>query len=329
MKKIVSHVILLFGILTVGAAGLRGQVKFGGYLSLEYLKGQAESGYANGSIQNIMAGFTATGVFSQKFGFTLEARALSATQFQIEQAWVGFLPSQVFNLKVGLYLVPFGTWNEASRPYQTLLIGTPLNLQYLYPQSWRELGVLMNGQIGILSYAAYIGNGLREADTLSDGQQFDDNNKNKAVGGRLALSFSQEIQAGVSLYTGKYDDLDQRQLTLEGLDFKWITSQWEIWAEATDGFVQNPESFAEGKCKGYSIWCVLSFAHIQPIGSFQKVKYEDPYHDGGIDLDLSRWTAGLRIVLTSNVFLKAEYEWNDEVPKVKNNLFRVQAALGF
>jgi hypothetical protein len=329
MKNKLSILVLFAGLVVSGAAELSGQVKYGGYLAAEFLKGQAQSDFARGSIQNIQAGFLATGVVSSKLAFSLEVRSKSESLFQIEQAWAGFVPSQVFSIKVGMYLVPFGIWNRASRPHETVLIGTPLNLEYLYPASWRDLGVLEEGKIGILSYAAYIGNGLKEADSLQGGQQFSDNNKDKAKGGRLGLEFGQGIQAGFSYYTGKYDDLNERRLALEGADFSWVTDHWEVMAEATKAIIENPEPFAKGKSEGYSVWMVMKFATLQPVGSFQKVKVDDPFHGGGISIDRSRWTLGCRYILGSYLFLKAEFEWNKETPKIKDNLFRVQAALGF
>ena len=337
MRKTLVPWVLCAALVAAAAIRLQAQVKINGYLSGEFDKGQEASAYPNGSFGNVQAGLIASGVFSQKFRFTLEARALTleapetsgGARFEVEQAWVGFVPSQVFGIKAGLYLVPFGAWNQASRPYETVLVGTPLNLQYLYPESWRDLGLLVDGRLGFLSYAAYIGNGLKEANSLAEGQQFSDNNKDKAKGGRLAVNFSRDIQAGVSYYTGKYDNLDQRSLTLEGAHFSWVTSDWEVRAEATRGTIENPQPWTEGKCEGYSIWAIMNFSHVQPIGSFQKVKYEDPYHGGGIALDLSRWTAGVRITLGANLFLKGEYEWNLETPKVKNNLIRVQAGASF
>jgi hypothetical protein len=331
MKNKLLPFVLLVGVLTSGAAPLRGSVTatYGGYLALEFLKGQAQSDFARGSIQNIQAGFLAAGAVTSKLTFSLEVRARTESLFQIEQAWVGFVPSQVVSVKAGLYLVPFGIWNRASRPHEAPLIGTPLNLEYLYPASWRDLGLMVEGKIGILVYAAYIGNGLKEADSLQGGQQFSDNNKDKGKGGRLGLEFSERLQAAVSYYTGKYDDLNERRLTLEGADFSWVTDQWEVKAEATRALIENPESFAKGKSEGYSVWMVMKFATLQPVGSFQKVKVDDPYHGGGISIDRSRWTLGCRVVLGPNLFLKAEYEWNKETPKIKDNLFRVQAALGF
>ena len=328
MRKIVLRSVVC-AVVAFGAAGLQGQVRFSGYLAAEYLKGQPESAYARGTFGNFLAGATVSGVFSQKFAFALEARALNESEFQVEQAWVGFVPSEVFSVKAGLFLVPFGAWNQANRPQQTLLVGTPLNLEHFYPQSWRDIGLVVDGKFGILSYAAYIGNGLKEGDMVRDGQQFSDNNKDKAKGGRLSVAITREVQAGVSYYTGKADDLDQRSLSLEGAHLSWVTEGWEIHGEATRGTIKNPEPYDEGKSEGYSVWLVMKFSSLQPVGSYQKVKYTDPYHAGGIALDLDRWTAGLRLVLGTNLFVKGEYEWNRETPKVKDNLLRVQAGVSF
>jgi len=329
MKNKFSFFAVFVGLLAAGSAELSGDTTYGGYLAAEYLKGDAQSDFARGSIQNLQAGFLAAGMVSSKLAFTLEVRSRSESLFQVEQAWVGFVPSQVASIKAGMYLVPFGIWNRASRPHETLLIGTPLNLEFLYPASWRDLGLLAEGKIGILAYAAYIGNGLKEADNLQGGQQFSDNNKDKGKGGRLGLEFGQGIQAGVSYYTGKYDDLNERRLTLKGADLSWVTDHWAVMAEATKALIENPETFARGTSEGYSVWMIMKFATLQPVGSFQKVKVEDPFHGEGIALDQSRWTAGFRFILGAHMYLKAEYEWNSETPKITNNVFRVQAALGF
>jgi hypothetical protein len=329
MNNKLSLAILIAGLLVSGAAELSGQVKYGGYLAAEYLKGQPESEFALGSVENLQAGFLAAGVASPKLAFALEVRSRSEAAFEVEQAWLGYVPSAVVNIKAGMYLVPFGIWNQASRPHEALLIGTPLNLEFFYPASWRDLGLLAEGKIGILTYAAYVGNGLKEADSLPEGQQFNDNNKDKGKGGRLGLELGRGIQAGASYYTGKYDDLNERRLTLEGADLSWVTDQWEVKAEATKALIENPEPFARGKIEGYSVWMVMKFATLQPVGSFQKVKSDDPFHGEGLAFERTRWTAGFRFVLHPNIYLKAEYQWNNETPKIKDNLILVQAALGF
>ncbi len=310
-------------------------IKYGGYFSLDYLKGQADSGFANGSLENIQAGLMVNGLISQRFAFALEVRSRSESLFEIEQAWAGFVPSQAFSARVGMYLVPFGQWNRASRPYETPLISTPLNLAFLYPASWRDLGVTVEGQVAIFSYATYVGNGLKEADNLASGQQFSDNNKDKAKGGRLGLIIGQDIQAGASYYTGKYDTANERNLSLEGVDFSWVTAQWEIKAEVAKALIDNPDPIAEGKSEGYSVWMVLKFAHLQPWGSLQRVKYMDPGHptgdEMGIAINQRRWAIGLTWTPANNLFLKIEYDWNKDkiLPAARKNLFSAQAAFSF
>jgi hypothetical protein len=325
-----KHAVIAAAVLLALAVPARSQVKYGGYLALEYIKGQAESPYPHGNIENLLAGFLAAGRLGQKFGFTVEVRALGVNEFDLDQAWAAFMPSEAFTVRVGLYLVPFGGWNTASRPHETLLIRTPLNLEFLYPASWRDVGVLVEGKVGVLSYATYLGNGLAEGDTTAVVQQFRDNNTDKAKGGRIGLLIGQGVKLGFSYYTGKYDAQNMRDLSLEGADLSWVTEQWEIHGEYTKAILENPEPYARGESEGYSIWACMGFKSFQPVGSFQKLKFTDPFHNGGIALDQSRWTAGLRYVLSSTLFLKAEYDWNlEKGTALKNNQWQVQVGLSF
>jgi hypothetical protein len=325
-----KHVAIVAAAVLALALPAAGQVRYGGYLGFEYIDGQAESANPQGNVENLLAGFLAVGQVGGKFGFGIEARMLDVSSFELNEAWAGFLPSERFTVRAGLFLVPFGTWNRASRPHETILIRTPLNLEYLYPASWRDLGLLVEGQVGVLTYAGYLGNGLAESDMLNTGQQFRDNNTDKAKGGRLGLLAGQAIRAGVSYYTGKMDDQEMLDLVLEGVDLAWVTQNWEIHGEYTRALIDNPEPFDSGESEGFFIWAAMSFRSFQPVGSFQKVKYFDPYHGGGIDLDQSRWSAGLRVVLSSTFFIKAEYDWNkEEGIALKNDQLQVQLGLSF
>lgn len=327
MKK---HLLVLFLAAAMLAVPVRGQVNYGGYVSLDYVKGWGESDPPAGSVANLLAGFLAAGQIGQRFGFTLEARAREISAFDLEQAWIGFLPSQTVTVKAGLYLVPFGSYNRASRPHETPLIGRPLNLEALYPSSWRDLGLVVEGIIGVFSYAGYVGNGLAGSEGLGAGQQFRDNNADWAKGGRIGLALGSDVRAGVSYYTGKHDDDGQRDIVLEGADLAWVTAQWEVHGEYTKGLIENPEPFENGSSEGYSIWMLMGFRSLQPVASFQKVKVEDPYMGEGLSLDRSRWTLGLRWVLSAGLFLKLEYAWNkDKVLDLKDKVLQMQVALGF
>jgi hypothetical protein len=322
-------IVLLAGLALPALGQDQNQVRYGGYLSFEYIKGQAESDSPRGSLENLLAGFLVAGTVSQKFGFAVEAQARGVSSFDLLQAWAGFLPSKTVTVRVGLFLVPFGTWNRASRPHETILVQTPLNLELLYPPFWRDLGLLVEGQVGVLSYAAYIGNGLAGTDGPGAAQQFSDNNTDKAKGGRIGLGLGQGIQAGVSYYMGKYDEQNLRDLTLEGADLSWVTAQWEVRGEYTKSSVENPQPFERGESEGFYVLASMSFKSLQPFGSFQKNKYVDSYR--GVDLNRSRWCAGVRWVLGQTLFLKLEYDWNKEKEAValKNNQFQAQIGLSF
>lgn len=325
--KRILLVALAGSVLAVPAAG---QVQYGGYIAAEYIDGQIDSAYPRGAMDNLLAGFLAGGRVGGKFGFGLEARVLDVESFELTEAWAAFIPAKTFTVRAGLFLVPFGGWNRSSRPHETFLVRTPLNLEYLYPACWRELGVLVEGQIGVLTYAAYLGNGLAETDRLGLPQEFDDNNADKAKGGRLGLVAGQAVQAGVSYYTGKMDEQELLDLVIEGADLSWVTPNWEIHGEYTRALVDNLEPYGRGESEGYYVWAAMSFRSFQPVGSYQKLRYVDPFRGGGIDLDQTRWTAGLRVVLSGSFFLKAEFDWNREKPTaLVNNQFQVQAGLTF
>ena len=325
-----KHAVIAAAAVLWLALPVRSQVQAGGYLSLDYIKGQAESAYPKGNTANLLAGVLAQGQVGQKFGFSVEGRTLGVSSFGLVQAWAGFMPAETFTVKAGLFLVPFGSWNRSSRPYQTVLVRTPLNLEYLYPESWRDIGIVVEGQVGVLTYSAFLGSGLAEADRLGGGQQFEDNNSDWAKGGRLGLVFSQQIQAGISYYTGKMDEQGLRDLTLEGVDLAWVTPQWEVRGEYSKALIDNPEPFERGRSEGWSVWMTMSLRSIQPFGSYQTVEYTDAYHGGGIALDHSRWAAGLRFVLNGSLFVKAEYDWNKEKgTALRNNQLQVQLGLSF
>lgn len=327
MRKHLIVLILLAATLSIPA---RGQVSYGGYLSLDYVKGRGENDPPGGSIENLLAGFLAVGQVGQRFGFTLEVRAPDVSAFEFDQAWIGFLPSRTFTVKAGLYLVPFGSYNRASRPYETPLISRPLNLEAVYPARWRDAGLIVEGETGILSYAAYLGRGLDGSDGLGSGQQFRDNNTDWAKGGRLGLALGTDIRLGGSLYAGKHDEDGERDIILRGVDVSWVTDQWGLHGEYTKGLIENPEPFETGRSEGYSLWVLMGFRALQPVASFQKVRVEDPFPGEGLDVDRSRWTLGFRWVLSANLFLKLEYCWNkDRILDLKDKVLQVQAALGF
>jgi len=332
-------VLVLFVTLLV-ALPARAQLQVNGYLSFEYENGQRQSEFPDGTFENVRAGLFFSGTTAKRFDYNLEVRYKSETRVEIEEAWAGITASEAFHVKLGLYLVPFGKYNTANRPYQTRFIKTPLAQAYVYPESWRDIGILAEGRTKYLRYAAYIGNGLREGADLQAGQQYKDNNKNKAVGGRMGILLSQSFEAGFSYYRGQYDSANTRTLALKGADVSWETDSFLLLYEYSKADLDNPSGYSRGKAEGHFGLLALSWEDVSLWGSYQKLDYTDPFHGSGfvegmspgsgISYEQSRWAVGLVYFASANILIKLEYDFNsDGQTNLENDVFYAQVALHF
>jgi len=315
------------------------QYQLNGYLSAQYENGQKQSDFPEGTFGWPQAGLLFTGAAGSVFTYDLEVRFKSESQLEIEEAWVGIGRSSSFQLRLGLYLVPFGKYNTSNRPHQNPYIQTPLLPAHLYPESWRDLGVLVEGKWGGLGYAAYIGNGLAEGKDLQEGQQFKDNNGDPAAGGRAFLSLSQGFEVGVSYYRGRYDDEGQRDLELRGADISWNSQSFLITYEYGKAYLDNPEGYGRGSADGHFVLASLTLGQITPLVSYQTLVYKDPYHGedpldpsfvAGIAKDISRWAVGVVYSPAPNFMFKLEYDFNREASvELDNDVFLAQVSLLF
>jgi opacity protein-like surface antigen len=314
--------------------------KVGGYLFFDYSTGQADSPFSIGRIGGLGAGLFLSGQLSDQFGYNLEVRYGDESRVEIDQAWLSFNASQSIRVNLGEFLVPFGKYNQASRPHETLLVNTPLVFEFAYPLRWREIGLQGQANWSWLNVTAYIGNGLAEAASVSEGQQFDDNNANKAWGGRLGLQPDKTIDLGVSYYRGKYDNLGQRSLWLLGADAAWVTQEYQILAEYIKTQNDNPAPFAKGVVEGFYVQMAINYQNFFPVVSFQKVKETDPFHGAGwappdtpgagLSVNRTRWAAGLVYQPVTSIHLKLEYDFNkDQGLTLKENVLSIQAAVSF
>jgi hypothetical protein len=184
-----------------------------------------------------------------------------------------------------------------------------------------------------------MGNGLYESANLEGSQQFKDNNLNKAMGGRLGTRLEESLEVAVSYYRGKYDEANERDLTLQGVDLIWSSEGVQILAEYLKAFLQNPEGFAEGKVEGFYVQGSFESGNLRPVVSYQRLEYEDPFHGqgftsttpgAGISEDKSRWAVGLVYFASENVFLSFEYDFNREKNlEIKDNSYSLQVAISF
>jgi phosphate-selective porin len=328
----------LFLILVVFLTPVHVLGKTSGYLSFEYLKGQDQSDMSNGSFRNSQFGLIFSDEIAPRIDYVAEIRFWDESRIELEQACVGFTLSDSLSFTLGLYIVPFGKYNQENRPHQTKLINAPLVVEKMFPPTWRDVGVKLEGRTGGIYYSAYLGNGLYESENLGVSQQFRDNNLNKAKGARLGAALSQSLEVALSYYSGKYDEENERDLIFQGIDLIWLSEGFQIFSEYLKGSLQNPESFSEGKIEGYYIQASFESGSLRPVFSYQRLRYEDPFHGPsfgpgsgtGISEEKNRWSLGLVYFASENFFLKFEYDFNREQdPEIKDNSYSFQAALSF
>lgn len=336
MKRASSLALALLTLASVVSA----DITVGGYFSLDFLRGQAMSASPQGSVENIQAGLILAGAWSQKLGYALEIRSKENMRFEIEQAWAGILWSEAFQIKLGCFLTPFGRYNASSRPYETPLVQAPLPVGVAYPASWRELGAMAGGKTGFLRYSAWIGNGLSEQRDLASGQQFWDNNKNKAWGGRLGIALSDSFEVGGSYYSGKISSSGDRRLTMKGADAAWTNGALKLAAEYVRSDIANPEPHSAGRAEGWFVLGSYDLRGVSAVASFQKLVYEDAFHGAGfagpsspglgISDERRVWSVGLTAPLGAGFILKAEYDFSREPRlELRNDIFRAQVAARF
>jgi len=140
----------------------------------------------------------------------------------LEQAYVSYTFAQLFSVRTGVLLVPFGNVNVDHFAPRRDVVRKPLVSYAIAPSDWTDNGVQVAGRrlfgaSWLLEYEASVIAGLdshiTSAGTRAARQPFGvDNNGNKALAGRFAIKRSTSFETGISGYTGKYDDQNRRRL---------------------------------------------------------------------------------------------------------------------
>ncbi|MBD3413951.1 MAG: hypothetical protein GF421_05920 [Candidatus Aminicenantes bacterium] len=316
------------------------QIQTNGYFAYDFVNNQADEGFLKGSFANPRMGFTLSGAITQNSSFICEALLREGERIELKQALVILKFSDYFVSNLGLYLVPFGKYNEANRPHQTEFINSPLTAQTFYPRDWRDMGFLIQGRVKGIYYSAYLGNGLQEADKLSRGLAFDDNNTSQSIGGRVGIFLDQGFDVSYSHHRGRYDNEEERNLVYHAGNVEWQTENFRILAEYILTSIDNPAGFQQGEGEGYFVQMSIRLGQIRPVASFQKIKYEDPFHGPGflappvpgegIDREKKRWSVGFVSKILENVRIKVEYDFNTNIKdEFKHDVFLCQMALNF
>jgi hypothetical protein len=335
-----SRTAVFLSLLAIAAAPGGAQLRINGYFSLDAVRGAAGLSAKAWSVENLRGGLFFSGEWTPGFSYMIEPTFGSSGRLDLTQAWMGFALSPEIKVKAGLFPVPFGKYNAARRPFETMMISDPEPVGTAFPADWRELGLLAEGRFGNFNLSAFAGNGLAEASDFGGGQQFRDNNGNKGWGGRLGASLSASFEIGGSYYSGRADAANQRAVKMIGADASWSTENIRASGEYVKTTIENPAPFERGEAEGWFGLLELRFDRWTPLASYQGLRYDDPFHGpgfagpetpgAGIFRDGTRWVFGLAYALHPNIVLKIEYDRRREHGADRwTSTFRAQAAAHF
>ena len=133
-------------------------------------------------------------------GYKFNSNWLLNTEFEFEHGSTGaggsvsaefihleYTHSPAFNMRFGLLLVPMGLVNELHEPTVYMGANRPDVEKTIIPSTWRENGLGVYGDTGMISYRAYIVNGLKGSRFSSGGLRGGRQKGGRAVSDHFAL----------------------------------------------------------------------------------------------------------------------------------------------
>ncbi|MBX7183630.1 MAG: hypothetical protein K1Y01_00655 [Vicinamibacteria bacterium] len=180
----------------------------------------------------------------------------------LEQAYASYSFAQIFSVRTGVLLVPFGNVNVDHFAPLRDVVRKPLVSYAIAPSDWTDNGIQFTGRrlagtswlfeyeaaliAGLDSHLTSVG--MREAR-----QPFGvDNNGNKAAVGRFAIKRSTSFETGISAYTGKYDDANRQRLNGWAADLRAEFGPIRLTGEY-DHFTANTTIAPKTQLAGYYV----------------------------------------------------------------------------
>jgi len=273
-------------------------------------------------------------------------------EIKIEQAWFEYEFSKSFIQRTGIVVIPFGRINVLHDSDIRDTTNRPIYAKYIVPSTWTDTGIGARGNLSFddleLNYEAYIVNGIGSNISASNGirkarPNFKmDNNKSKAFVGRVGISPYLGLEVGTSVYSGKYDSANSKNLSMLGFDIFWKQGPTEVLAE----WAQNTLDISAGvpaKMWGYYVEIRHHLAGDWLKKSFLGSGFDHPVitlftRFGAVDTDssvitskdITQITFGFNYRPMETVVYKFEYELNKEnAGSVDDNTFIASVAVGF
>lgn len=199
---------------------VRQGVSLGGYGEMLYqnFAGSDQAGNAAGQSDRLDAlravvyigyRFSDHWLFNSELEFE-HANTEDGGEAALEFGYLEYRPMSAFGVRAGLLLAPMGLVNEMHEPTTFLGATRPLTETFLIPSTWRENGIGVVGEHGIVSYRAYAmagfdgATGYSAGEGLREGKQEGSKSlaENFGVVGRVDVTPQPGLMLGGSGYIG-------------------------------------------------------------------------------------------------------------------------------
>jgi hypothetical protein len=183
--------------------------------------------------------------FDENWVFNSEIEWEHVDETTVEFAYIDYLNSDAWNVRIGHMLMPIGITNQMHEPTTFLTPNRPLVERFVLPSTWHENGVALYGQVADFNYDVAIVNGFNsDFDLASSGLRGGRQKGSKASAEDLAYlarvnwNSMDGLVLGGSVYFG-----DSAQTETSASDFG--TTIWELHAEYQYGPWQTQALFAQ------------------------------------------------------------------------------------
>lgn len=160
-----------------------------------------------------------------------------------------------------------------------------------------------------------------------------DNNKDKAIGGRIAYAFLPGIELGASFYQATYDDAGSLDISAKGLDLNYFSDHFILRGEYietdTEGFEEEEGSIDIHNFKRDG-WYLQATFHLGALSSaLNSTDFVVERAKVSRLEESSRWAYGFNYWLDARSVIKVAYEDTDVLFGEDDKRLAVQFSYGF
>jgi outer membrane murein-binding lipoprotein Lpp len=349
-------------------------VSIGGYGEMVYenYAGDRDDGVASGrtdQLDFLRAILYAGYKFNDRVLFNSEIEFEHATtgggvgEVSVEFAYLDFMVNPAFNVRAGMVLLPIGLTNELHEPTAFPGARRPEVEQQIIPSTWRENGAGVFGEIGTISYRAYVTNSLDAKKFTSSGIRGGRQKGGRAKAEDFALSGRLDWHplpgtiVGGSIFTGGADN-DAKTPAGEPFDATVTIGElhadakvrgWQLralWAtgeitevaalNASNGFTGNRsvgEEFGGWYAEaGYDLGTILPIgeASVTPFARYEELNPQEGV-PSGFALDSSKDLEVLTLGVAWKPIPQAviKLDWQDYENGAGTGVDQINLALGY